>query len=123
MSTTTASAIQHHSWSDIPPEAIGRFIERRYFNGERMTVARLDLKRTAGTRTHSHEAEELLCVLSGALKVTVEGKHTVVRAGELIQTRGGVADAIEALEHSVVLGVFSPIRQDWIEKTDTYFER
>ena len=122
MSTTTAAAI-HHIWSDIPPEAIGSLIERRYFNGERMTVARLDLKRTAGTQTHSHDAEELLCVLSGALKVTAEKDETIVRAGELIQTRGGVPHAIEALEDSVVLAVFSPLRQDWIDKTDTYFKR
>ena len=122
MSTTAAPAI-HHTWSDIPPEAIGSLIERRYFTGERMTVARLDLKRTAGTLTHSHDAEEVLCVLSGALKVTAEDAETVVGAGELIQTRGGVPHAIEALEDSVVLAVFSPIRQDWIDKTDTYFKR
>ena len=122
MSTTTATSV-HLGWNDIPPEAIGGLIERRYFNGERMTVARLDLKRTAGTRTHTHEAEELLCVLRGALKVTVEGDETIVREGELIQTRGGVPHAIEALEDTTVLAVFSPIRQDWIDKTDTYFKR
>ena len=121
MSTTTATAV-HHSWSDIAPEAIGSLIERRYFNGERMTVARLNLKRTAGTRTHTHEAEEVLCVLSGALKVTVEGEETILRKDELIQTRGGVPHAIEALEDTVVLAFFSPIRQDWIDKTDKYFK-
>lgn len=121
--STIAPATAHHRWSDISPEAIGSLIERRYFNGERMTVARLDLKRTAGTRTHTHEAEELLCVLTGALKVTVEGDETILREGELIQTRGGVPHAIEALEDTVVLAVFSPIRQDWIDKTDTYFNR
>lgn len=121
--STIAPATARHRWSDISPEAIGSLIERRYFNGERMTVARLDLKRTAGTRTHTHEAEELLCVLSGALKVTVEGDETILREGELIQTRGGVPHAIEAIEDTVVLAVFSPIRQDWIDKTDTYFTR
>ena len=121
--STIAPATAHHRWSDISPEAIGSLIERRYFNGERMTVARLDLKRTAGTRTHTHEAEELLCVLTGALKVTVDGDETILREGELIQTRGGVPHAIEALEDTVLLAVFSPIRQDWIDKTDTYFKR
>lgn len=121
--STIAPAAAHHRWSDISPEAIGSLIERRYFNGERMTVARLDLKRTAGTLTHTHEAEELLCVLTGALKVTVEGDETILREGELIQTRGGVPHAIEAIEDTVVLAVFSPIRQDWIDKTDTYFKR
>lgn len=121
--STIAPPTAHHRWSDISPEAIGSLIERRYFNGERMTVARLDLKRTAGTRTHTHEAEELLCVLTGALKVTVEGDETILREGELIQTRGGVPHAIEALEDTVLLAVFSPIRQDWIDKTDTYFNR
>lgn len=120
--TTTAAPAIHHKWSDVPAETIGRLIERRYFTGERMTVARLELKRTAGTETHSHDAEEVLCVLSGALKVTAEADETVVHAGELIQTRGGVPHAIEALEDTVLLAIFSPIRQDWLDKTDTYFK-
>ena len=121
MSTTTATAV-HLSWNDIAPETIGSLIERRYITGEHMTVARLNLKRTAGTRTHTHEAEEVLCVLNGVLKVTVEGEESILREGELIQTRGGVPHSIEALEDTVVLAFFSPIRQDWIDKTDTYFK-
>jgi quercetin dioxygenase-like cupin family protein len=119
---TTAAAV-HHCWSDIPAEPIGSLIERKFFTGERMTVARLNLKRTGGTRTHTHEAEEVLCILSGALKVTVDGETTVIREGEVIQIRSGVPHRIEALEDTSLLGVFSPIRQDWLDKTDTYFER
>jgi quercetin dioxygenase-like cupin family protein len=120
---TTATTAVHHRWSDIPAEPIGNLVERRFFTGERMTVARLDLKPAGATRTHTHESEEVLCVLTGSLKVTVEGETFVVGQGEVIEIHGGVPHLIEALEDTSLIGVFSPIRKDWLDKTDTYFYR
>lgn len=49
--------------------------------------------------------------------------HRVVREGEVMQIPSGVPHQVEALEESAIIDVFSPIRQDWLEKTDTHFER
>ena len=40
-----------------------------------------------------------------------------------MQIPGFVAHEVEALEDSTALDIFSPIRQDWIDKTDDYFRR
>jgi len=40
-----------------------------------------------------------------------------VREGEVLRIPTGVAHQVEALDDTFVLGVFSPIRQDWIDRT------
>ncbi len=32
-------------------------------------------------------------------------------------------DEVEVIEDALVIDVFNPVRQDWIDKTDTYFKR
>jgi hypothetical protein len=40
-----------------------------------------------------------------------------------MQIPGGIAHEVAVLEDTVVLDVFSPVRQDWLDGTDTYFTR
>ena len=65
----------------------------------------------------------LCAALSGVLLFKVDGVETVVRAGEVMQIPGNAAHEVEVLEDALVIDVFCPIRQDWIDKTDSYFRR
>ena len=40
-----------------------------------------------------------------------------------MQIPPNVPHEVEVLEDTLVFDVFSPLRQDWIDKTDTYFRR
>lgn len=113
----------HHRWSEVPVEAITPSISRRFITGERVTVANFELKKGGIVPRHAHANEQVSCVLSGALRFTLEGRQVVVRAGEAIQIPGHVEHEVEVLDDTVVIDVFSPIRQDWIERTDAYFGR
>jgi quercetin dioxygenase-like cupin family protein len=113
----------HHSWANIPREQMNDAILRQYVTGDRVTIARLEMTRGGIVPEHAHENEQISYVIRGALKFTMEGREIVVRAGELVQIPGHVPHAVEVLEDSVTIDVFSPIRQDWIDKTDTYFTR
>ena len=96
---------------------------RQYITADRVTVARLEMKRGGVVGKHAHENEQVSFVVSGALKFTIEGRDIVVKAGELLQIPSDVPHEVEVLEDSVAIDVFCPIRQDWIDKTDTYFRR
>ncbi len=120
MATQTAT---RHCWNDMAVEAIGQSIGRRFITGERMTVCRFDLKRGGIVPRHSHDHEQISCVLSGALKFDIDGEEVVVRAGEVMQIPSWVPHGVDVLEDAVVIDVFSPVRQDWLDKTDTYFQR
>ena len=46
-----------------------------------------------------------------------------VGPNEVIQIPGGLPHEVRTLEDAVVIDVFNPVRQDWIDGTDTYFQR
>jgi quercetin dioxygenase-like cupin family protein len=118
-----AKSPRHHRWADLPAESITDSIDRKYFTGDRVTVARFELKRGGVVPRHAHENEQVSCVLSGALKFQFDDRDVVVGAGEVMQIPGGIAHAVTVLEDTLVFDVFSPVRQDWIDGTDTYFTR
>jgi len=120
MTTATATV---HRWSEISPELINAAVARQYITADRVTVARFDLKRGGIVPRHAHENEQVSIVLSGALLFKIDGQSITVRGGEVMQIPGNVAHEVEVLEDALVIDVFSPVRQDWIDKTDTYFQR
>jgi quercetin dioxygenase-like cupin family protein len=111
----------HYRWQDLPTEAVNPSALRQYVTGEALTVARFELARGGLVPRHAHMNEQVSCVLSGALKFRFDGQEIVARAGELVQIPGMVHHEVEVLEDSIVMDVFSPVRRDWIEKTDDYF--
>src|SRR5262245_36318838 len=117
---TTAGTATQYRWSDMPAETINAAIARRYLTGDRVTVARFELKRGGVVPRHAHANEQVSCVLTGALAFRFDDRELVARAGEVVQIPGGVAHEVTILEDAVVLDVFSPIRQDWLDKTDAY---
>ena len=118
-----STVVTHHRWDDIPAEQINPTISRQYITADRVTVARFELKRGAVVPQHSHENEQVSYILSDALKFMFEGREIVVRGGEVLQISPHVPHAAEAIEDTLAIDVFSPVRQDWVDKTDHYFGR
>jgi quercetin dioxygenase-like cupin family protein len=110
-----------HRWADMPAESITPSVGRRYLTADRVTVARFELKQGGVVPRHAHENEQVSCVLSGALRFDFDGRDVIVREGEVMQIPGGVAHEVTVLEDTVVIDVFSPVREDWLAGTDTYF--
>ena len=113
-----------HRWDAIEKEPLTGAIDRQFITCDRLTIATIDLKRGAVVPRHAHENEQVSSVLKGALRfVFDDGQAVVVRPGQVMQIPGSVAHEVEALEDSTALDIFSPIRQDWIDKTDDYFRK
>jgi quercetin dioxygenase-like cupin family protein len=125
----SAPAIRHEKWDDIPRETVTDDIARRLFTGERMMLAQVYLDRGAIVPWHSHENEQLTWILSGALRFLVGEEESddvvdvVVSAGEVLYIPSNVPHRAEALEDTVDVDIFSPPRQDWLQGTDTYFQK
>src|SRR5215831_10469054 len=117
------SAVVHHRWSEIAAESVNPSISRQFITADRVTLARFRLNRGGVVPMHAHHNEQVSCVLSGSLKFVIEGREIVVGVGEVLQIPGGVPHEVHVLEDALVMDVFSPVRQDWIEGTDDYFRR
>ena len=116
----------HHTWDRIPKERMTAQIERRFVHGERAMVAQVFLKKGAIVQTHTHEIEQITYILEGALRLWLgaNGEQDVtVHAGEILTIPSNVPHRAEALEDTLDVDVFSPPREDWINKTDDYLRR
>jgi quercetin dioxygenase-like cupin family protein len=120
MSTTP---VQQFRWDDMPLEHVTGMLSRRIVTGERAMLAQITLKKGTIVPQHEHESEQISFVVQGALRFTIEGRDHLVRAGEVLLIPSRVPHQAEAIEDTVEFDTFSPIRQDWLDKTDDYFQR
>lgn len=119
----TDGSIQYMSWDDVPREQVTEALSRKVVTGAREMVTQIFMKQGCFVPTHSHESEQITYVLSGALKFRLDGREITVRAGEVLCIPSWLEHSAEALEETVEMDIFSPIRQDWIDKTDDYLRR
>jgi quercetin dioxygenase-like cupin family protein len=102
-------------WDEIALEKVTEMVSRKFVSGEQETVAQIYLKRGAVVPRHAHESEQMTYVLQGALKLLVAGDEVTLRDGEVLHISPGATHQVEALDDTFVLGVFSPVRRDWVE--------
>jgi len=109
-----------HHWQDESIEELTPLIGRQVVHTETMTIARIHLGAGALVPSHEHPQEQVATVLVGSLRFVVGGEEQIVAAGESMFVPGGIPHEVEALEDSLVLDVFSPVRDDWVRGDDAY---
>ena len=112
-----------YSWKEILLEALNDDLGRQVIHGSKMTLARIHIKKDAAVPSHHHENEQFSLVVSGMVCFELEDKKVVLKPGEVIHIPSNVPHRVVALEESVAMDIFSPIRQDWIDGTDDYFRK
>jgi quercetin dioxygenase-like cupin family protein len=109
-----------HEWASAPIEWLSESVGRQMIHTETMTLARVTLRRGAVVPAHEHPNEQIATVLEGRVRFTVDGEERVLEAGTTVPLAANVPHEVEALVDSVVLDVFSPVREDWIRGDDAY---
>jgi quercetin dioxygenase-like cupin family protein len=109
-----------YNWLQIEKEQLNPLCARQVIHGEKMTVARIYLKKGAVVPLHTHENEQITVLEQGRLRFTIAGSETLVEAGQALQIPSHAPHLVEALEDSVAMDLFSPAREDWIRGDDAY---
>ncbi len=112
--------VEVRRWSEEPVEQLSDSIGRQMLHTERMTLARITLRKGAVVPRHEHPNEQIATVLEGRLRFAVGNEERTVLAGESVALPANVPHEVEALEDAVVLDVFSPLREDWVRGDDAY---
>ena len=107
-------------WNEIPQERLNPLLERQAIHSERITVARLSLKKGAVVPHHSHENEQLTMLERGCLKFIFDDREVIVHAHQVLQIASHEEHAVEALEDSLAIDLFAPVREDWRTGDDAY---
>jgi quercetin dioxygenase-like cupin family protein len=114
--------VRLHRWDEIALDKVTEMISRKIVSGQREMVAQIYLKRGALVPMHKHESEQMTYILQGALKFLIDGEDIIVREGEVLHIPSWVPHQAEALEDTFEIDIFAPIRQDWLDGTDAYFQ-
>lgn len=112
------TTVRLHRWDEIALEKITEMISQKIVAGEREMLAQIYLKRGALVPMHAHESEQMTYILQGALKFLVGGEEVIVREGEVLHIPSRLPHQAEALEDTLELDVFSPVRSDWLRDDD-----
>ncbi len=82
--------------------------------GEKTIMVRFDLQKGSIIPEHQHIYEQTGFVVSGRLKLTIEGQTHEAVAGDSWCIPSQAAHGAEALEPCVAIEVFSPVREDYL---------
>ena len=109
-----------HSWDKVELEVLSATASRRVVHSDRMTTARIHLKKGGIVPRHSHENEQISHVLEGSLRFQFDDREVTATAGDLVEIPSNEPHSVVALEDSVAMDVFQPVRQDWLQGDDSY---
>ena len=107
-------------WHEEPVEELTPSIGRQVVHTEAMTIALIHLRcrrRRAAPRASARAGRDRA---RGPPTIRRRREEQVVSAGESMFVPSGVPHEVEALADSVVLDVFSPVRDDWVRGDDAY---
>lgn len=103
--------------SELEPYAIWPGVLGRVVNGDRLTLAVVDLEPDADVAEHQHENEQLGIVLKGEITMTIAGASRALHAGETYVIPSNVRhSALASSAGATVIDVFAPVRADWATK-------
>jgi len=80
-------------------------VSRKVIAGAESTLVQTYFKKGAIVPLHSHEHEQVVYVLQGAVRVRIEGDDVTVREGEVLLIPGGAAHQAEAIDDTFVLTI------------------
>jgi len=65
---------------------------------------------------HRHEHEQVSYVLDGKFKVTIDDKESILTKGDSFYAGANIAHGVFALEKGMLLDVFTPQRDEFLDK-------
>lgn len=83
-------------------------------NGETMYQMLAELKAGSRMPEHQHPQEQIVHILSGRLKLIVNGKPHEMKTGDSFYLAGNVPHGVETGEETKVLDTFSPPREEYL---------
>ena len=119
-------SVTFYRWNDMPKETVSETLDRRLITGDRMMLSHVYLKKGAIVPRHSHENEQITYILEGGLRFWIgpdESEVIDVMAGDVLHIPSFVQHKAEALADTLDVDIFSPPRQDWLDKTDAYLRQ
>lgn len=103
-----------HSWSAIDADQPVPLLSRQRISAERVMVARVELEPGCEVAMHSHEMEQVACVMSGRVTFhlgtpgTSDYRDVEVTGGQVVELPSNFPHGVTAIEHTLIFDILSP---------------
>ena len=116
--------MEKRSWDLIRKEKLSEDISRQMVWGKNLMAVRIELAPNSGVPIHEHESEQFTTVQSGQVTLHFpEHGDFILGPGEMLMIPSMVPhSALAGPEGCQVIDLFSPIRQDFIDGSTSYFK-
>jgi quercetin dioxygenase-like cupin family protein len=114
MTPQTTTDPQVHTWENIEPDHPIAKLSRQRIKAERIMVARVELEPGCEVAMHSHEMEQVGCVMSGRVLFrlgepgTPDYREIELQGGQVVELPSNFPHGVVALDHTVIFDILSP---------------
>ena len=112
-----------HTWAQIKEDALNPLAGRKALHGKMITLARFRFDKGNQVAMHHHANDQITTVESGSVRFFTDKEELILKAGDMVLVPPDVPHGNEALEDTIIVEIFSPIRQDWIAGDDSYLRQ
>jgi unsaturated pyranuronate lyase len=103
--------------SEIPWEEVDKGIKRKIMAYDnKLMVVKMQFEKGGVGVLHQHYHSQITHVQSGSFEVQINGEKKILAAGDAFYISPNVRHGAVCLEAGVLIDVFSPMREDFIEK-------
>jgi len=112
-------------WNEVPEDRLNEQITRKMFWGDNVMVTKWQLAPNVSLPVHQHESEQVTMVQEGSLTLIFPGEEEVfLEAGDMLVIKSSRPHGVKVgSQGSHVIDLFSPIRRDFLDKSETYLSR
>ena len=115
--------IKVQTWDSIHEDTLNPLAGRKALHAENMTVARFRFDKGNQVASHHHVNDQVTIVQSGAIRMVVGDQVLMMKTGDMVHVPPDVPHGNEALEDTIIIEIFSPLREDWIKGDDSYLRQ
>jgi quercetin dioxygenase-like cupin family protein len=102
---------------EIPCEEVDKGMKRKIMAyDDKLMVVKVEFEKDGVGVLHQHYHSQITHVESGRFEVQINGEKRILSAGDAFYIPPNVMHGAVCLEAGVLIDVFSPMREDFIEK-------
>lgn len=87
---------------------------KTFVYGENSLLTRFHLEKGSRLPRHSHPQEQTGFMVSGKVKLFIDDEEYIAEPGDTWSIKGDVEHWARVIEDSVIIEVFSPVREDYL---------
>ena len=103
-----------HTWDNVPVERLTESIQRRMIVGSNEMLVRWEFKKGAIAARHHHPHEQIVFMVRGKLRLVVGETERILGQNDIVVIPPNTPHEAYALEDTIVIDIFSPVREDFI---------